>query len=122
MNIPIKDAKEMFEDLVRRAEAGEQVVVTRDGRPVAEIVSAPKENSAASESRLLPRVGAFKDQQLWIAPDFDELGPEWGRLHQMTVAYLADTHVILWSWHERQELPANMCRSSHPIHWFMQVL
>lgn len=24
----------------------------------------------------------------------------------MKTAYLADTHVILWSWHERDELPA----------------
>ncbi len=24
----------------------------------------------------------------------------------MTTAYLADMHIILWSWHEREELPA----------------
>jgi prevent-host-death family protein len=77
VNIPIKDAKEMFEDLVRRAEAGEHVVVTRDGRPVAEIVSAPEKNSLVPEFGSLPRVGAFRDEKLWIAPDFDELGPEW---------------------------------------------
>lgn len=76
MNIPIKDAKELFEDLVRRAEAGEQVILTRDGKPVAEI-TAPKDSPAElSKSGSLPRLGAFKGQ-IWMAEDFDELGPEW---------------------------------------------
>jgi prevent-host-death family protein len=74
MNIPIKDAKEVFEDLVRRAEAGEHVVVTRDGKPVAEIGPATVEQEGSSRPRLL---GAFKDRGFCMADDFDELGPEW---------------------------------------------
>ena len=78
MNIPIKDAKDLFEDLVRRAEAGEHVVVTRDGKPVAEIgPTAAGQNAKNSEFGSLPRIGAFKDKEFWMAPDFDELGPEW---------------------------------------------
>jgi prevent-host-death family protein len=79
MNVSIKDAKELLEDLVRRAEAGEHVVLTRDGKPVAEIGPAA-ENKGSGEIRgsgSLPRVGAFKDKEFWMAPDFDELGPEW---------------------------------------------
>jgi prevent-host-death family protein len=70
VNIPIKDAKEMFEDLVRRAEAGEHVVVTRDGKPVAEI------GPMASQRPKKSILGAMKGD-IWMAPDFDELGPEW---------------------------------------------
>lgn len=77
MNIPIKDAKEMFEDLVRRADAGEHVVVTRDGKPVAEIGPTPAKDTGAAGLGSLPRVGAFKDSKLWVASDFDDLGPEW---------------------------------------------
>lgn len=38
MNISIKEAKNRLSELVRRAEAGETVVVTRDGKPVADVV------------------------------------------------------------------------------------
>jgi prevent-host-death family protein len=38
MDISIKEAKNRFSELVRRAEKGERVVVTRDGKPVADLV------------------------------------------------------------------------------------
>ena len=34
MNVPISKAKARLTDLVRRAEAGDEVVLTRHGRPV----------------------------------------------------------------------------------------
>lgn len=71
MNVSIKDDKELLEDLVRRAEAGEHVVLTRDGKPVAEI--GPSTAADPERPRLL---GAMKGQT-WMADDFDELGPEW---------------------------------------------
>jgi prevent-host-death family protein len=37
MNISISEAKTQFDDLVRRAEAGEEVIVTSRGRPVAKL-------------------------------------------------------------------------------------
>lgn len=69
MNIAIKDTS--LEDIIRRVEAGEHVTLTRDGRPVAKIE--PAETPAEERPRLL---GAMKGQ-VWIADDFDELGPEW---------------------------------------------
>jgi len=69
MNIAIKDTS--LEDIVRRVEAGEQVTLTRDGKPVAKVEPAPLEVS--ERPRLL---GAMKGQT-WMADDFDELGPEW---------------------------------------------
>jgi antitoxin (DNA-binding transcriptional repressor) of toxin-antitoxin stability system len=37
MNVSIKEAKDKLPELVRRAEAGETVVITRDGKPVADL-------------------------------------------------------------------------------------
>lgn len=38
MNVPVSEAKGQLTDLVRRAEAGEEVVLTRHGQPVARLV------------------------------------------------------------------------------------
>ncbi len=37
MNVPITEAKAQLLELVRRAEAGEEVVLTRHGRPTVEL-------------------------------------------------------------------------------------
>jgi antitoxin (DNA-binding transcriptional repressor) of toxin-antitoxin stability system len=71
MNIAIKDTS--LEEVVRRVEAGEQVTLTRDGRPVAKVE--PPGAVAAFASK--PRVGAFEEMDFWISEDFDILEPEW---------------------------------------------
>lgn len=71
MNVSIADAKNLLDDLVRRAEAGEHVILTRDGRPVAELGPAP--DAARTKASI---VGAMRGE-FWMAADFDELGPEW---------------------------------------------
>jgi prevent-host-death family protein len=47
MNVPISEAKARLTDLVRRAEAGDEVVLTRHGRPVVRL--APVAGRAATE-------------------------------------------------------------------------
>lgn len=37
--IPVAEAKKSFSDLIRRAEAGEEIELTRYGRPVARLVA-----------------------------------------------------------------------------------
>ena len=69
MNVSIAEAKAKLSELVSRAEAGEEIVLTRHGKVAARIVPPAKEH-------LLPRIGALKGK-IWIADDFDELGPEW---------------------------------------------
>lgn len=71
MNVPIAEAKAKFSELVKRAESGEEVLVTRHGKVVARL--APP--AAVAERKSL--LGAFKDEHFWMADDFDELGPEW---------------------------------------------
>lgn len=39
MQVPVSEAKAQLTELVRRAEAGEEVVLTRRGRPAARIVA-----------------------------------------------------------------------------------
>ncbi len=40
-HLGIRQAREAFPDLVHRAEAGEEIVITRQGKPVARLVGAP---------------------------------------------------------------------------------
>jgi prevent-host-death family protein len=68
IRVTVEEAEARFAELLRRAEAGERIEVTRDGRPVVELApAAPK----------LPRVGAFSHVELTMPDDWDELGPEW---------------------------------------------
>ena len=47
MKIAIADAKAQFAEIIRRAEAGEEIEVTRYGRPVARIVGPRPEKRQA---------------------------------------------------------------------------
>ena len=55
MDVPVTETDPALTDLIRRAEAGEEVVLTRDGMPVARVVpvtvlrssSTPEERGAA---------------------------------------------------------------------------
>ena len=71
MNIPVSEAKAKFAEIIRRAEAGEEIVLTRNGKAVAHI------GPHMEQAGRLPRVGAFAKGGWYIAEDFDELGPEW---------------------------------------------
>jgi prevent-host-death family protein len=65
MQIAIADAKAHFADLIRRAEAGESIVLTRHGKPVARLTGTPGAQD-------LPLFGALKGR-IRIAEDFEEL-------------------------------------------------
>ena len=63
MQVTISEAKAHFAELLKAAEAGETVIVTRHGKPVARI-------EGIQERETLPRIGALKGQ-IWTADDFD---------------------------------------------------
>jgi len=69
--VSIAEAKARFSELIKRAEAGEEIVVTRHGKVVARLL--PPEHKPEESSSLN---GAMAGK-IWIADDFDELGPEW---------------------------------------------
>ncbi len=70
MNVPMAEAKAKLSELVQRVQAGEEIHLTKHGEVVA-VLSAPA-TKVASKSLL----GALEGQ-IWIAPNFDDLGPEW---------------------------------------------
>jgi prevent-host-death family protein len=51
MNVPISEAKAHLTDLVRRAEAGDEVVLTRHGRPVVRLAPVPVRPAAEQERK-----------------------------------------------------------------------
>jgi prevent-host-death family protein len=69
--VSISEAKTQLSKLVARAERGEEVTIRRGNRPVVKLVAI----GAPSRSAGSP-VGALRGQ-IWIGPDFDELGAEW---------------------------------------------
>ena len=69
MRIAVAEAKAQFAELLRRAEAGEEIELTRYGRPVARIV-------AAGQGAPKPLIGALRGR-IAIAPDFGALPEGW---------------------------------------------
>ena len=65
MQVAIAEGKAQFPELVRKAEAGEKIVITRHGRVVAELVG-------AGPAPIHSLVGALRGQ-ITIADDFDEM-------------------------------------------------
>jgi prevent-host-death family protein len=64
--VGMHEAKTKLSQLVARAEAGEDIVIARNGRPVARLVPVPRTNRLASVR------GALRGR-IHIADDFDEL-------------------------------------------------
>lgn len=62
--INIHDAKTHFSRLVDRVENGEEIVIARDGRPVARLVPL--------RARVLSREPGIWRGRVRLAPDFDE--------------------------------------------------
>ena len=71
LTVNMHEAKSRLSELVRMVEAGEKVVLARNGKPVAELVVAgpPKR-----------REGGLWKGEAWISPDFDEPMPELEKL------------------------------------------
>lgn len=67
ITVNMHEAKSRLSELVRMVEAGEQVVLARNGTPVVEIVP------AAEPAK---RQGGIWKGKAWISPDFDAPMPE----------------------------------------------
>lgn len=55
-HVGIKQARQELPDLIDRAEAGEEIMITRQGKPVAKLIAAPKVLKA------LPSLVQFRKQ------------------------------------------------------------
>ena len=56
MNIPVSEAKGQLTELVRRAEAGEEVVLTRHGHPAVQLVPVKKQLTPEEKMALLDEI------------------------------------------------------------------
>ena len=76
-HVSIKQAKDTLPALVREVEAGARIVITRNGKPVAEVV--PLQRKSGLDWRVIEdwkkELGVEK-LVTYIAPDFDEPLPE----------------------------------------------
>lgn len=62
MQVSVTDAHDRITDLIRHAEAGGEVVFTRDGRPTLRLVPAEEESVKDRRIRALDQLhGAWKD-------------------------------------------------------------
>lgn len=66
--IPLDEAAAQLASLIERAEAGEEILLARDGQAVAQILPRRVEARPPLERRQ----GGQWEGKLWIAPDFDE--------------------------------------------------
>jgi prevent-host-death family protein len=66
-SVGMHEAKTRLSQLVEQAERGEEVVITRNGRPVATLQAIPKPN------RIAELRGIDRDNPAVFADDFDEL-------------------------------------------------
>jgi len=71
MRIPIIDAESRLSELVQRAEAGEEIVLTRDGHPTVQLVlvATPKPLDRETRRRILQEVKASARGKAKPGPD-----------------------------------------------------
>jgi prevent-host-death family protein len=69
MNVSVAEMKSHLSEILRKAAAGEEIVVTKHGKPYVRV-------TADRPKGTLPRIGAYSGR-VRMADDFDELGPEW---------------------------------------------
>ena len=60
ITIDVKEAEARFEELVARAEAGEEIVICRDGAPVARLTAFDPEARRAPIEQAIEGVRAFR--------------------------------------------------------------
>ena len=65
--LPLEQAEGHLTELIEKLSPSEEIVLTRDGKPVATLRAAP------STPREPPRFGTLKGSILYIAPDFDAI-------------------------------------------------
>jgi antitoxin (DNA-binding transcriptional repressor) of toxin-antitoxin stability system len=67
MTITVEEAQSHLAEIIGKLPPGEEVILTRDDKPVATIKATPV------PSRDPPLLGTLKGTILYIAPDFDDI-------------------------------------------------
>ncbi len=69
MNIPVSEAKGQLTDLVRRAEAGEEIVLTRHGHAAVRLVRVRKPVDVEARRRVIEKAQAMARGKILPGPD-----------------------------------------------------
>ena len=69
MEVKVSDAKGRLTDLVRRAEAGEEVVITRRGRPTVRLVPVSSALTSEEKAARIDAIVADAQNKLLPGPD-----------------------------------------------------
>jgi prevent-host-death family protein len=79
-HVPVKEAKATLTALLHAVEAGERIVITRHGKPVADLV--PHAEAVTLKGGRLAALDAWHKEngtdlsKGWVSPDFDDPLPE----------------------------------------------
>jgi prevent-host-death family protein len=90
----IHNAKTNLSKLIEQAEAGEEVVIARNGKPAVRLtpIEPEKKPDIARRPDGLPAwMGSLKGQ-IWIAPDFDDYDEELMKLFEDGPVFPPDEH------------------------------
>jgi prevent-host-death family protein len=69
MDVAVSDAKAQLTDLVRRAEAGEEIVLTRFGRAIVRLAPITAKPSAAESLKIIEEIQAAGRAAILPGPD-----------------------------------------------------
>lgn len=74
IEVPVKEAKAQLTALLRAVEAGRRIVLTRHGKPIADLVPHVAETGGIAFGNLdaWHKAKGASGKTGWIAPDFDE--------------------------------------------------
>jgi prevent-host-death family protein len=69
MKVNIHEAKTHFSKLIEKAEAGEEIIIARSGKPVVKLVG-------LGPPKILRQPGTAKNDGIYVADDFDAPLPD----------------------------------------------
>ena len=68
-HVSINEAQACLSELIQKTLAGEEIIITQDGRPLVKLVALPQVPQQKSPPQR--RIGGAKGAILWISDDFD---------------------------------------------------
>lgn len=75
-SVNLADVASNLTRLIERAEAGEEIIIYRAGRPVARLMPPAEGGEAAPAAKPKRQLGILAGQGYWIGDDFDAPLPE----------------------------------------------
>ena len=75
MTIDVQEIQTQFSQLLERVGAGEEIIIERDGQPIARLLP-PEHNGTNGNGDEKPRVPGLSRGEIWVSDDFDDPLPD----------------------------------------------